>query len=107
MKILLASHNKGKINEFVNLLSDLNIEFCLLDEFEKVEEPLEYGETLVENALIKAKYYYDLFKLPVINNVFLPILAEAKDASQPACPPPTTITSYFAFFLSFDINTPL
>ena len=66
MKILLASHNKGKINEFVNLLSDLNIEFCLLDEFEKVEEPLEYGETLVENALIKAKYYYDLFKLPVI-----------------------------------------
>lgn len=66
MKILLASHNKGKINEFVNLLSDLNIEFCLLDEFEKVEEPLEYGKTLVENALIKAKYYYDLFKLPVI-----------------------------------------
>lgn len=66
MKILLASHNEGKVNEFINLLSDLKIEFSLLNEFEPVEEPLEYGETLVENALIKAKYYYDLFKIPVI-----------------------------------------
>ena len=32
-------------------------------------------------------------RLIVINKVSLPILAEAKAASHPACPAPTTITS--------------
>ena len=42
---------------------------------------------------------YNLFKsamffiFPVINKVLCPIRAEAKEASQPACPPPTTIIS--------------
>ena len=66
MKILIASHNKGKVNEFINLFENLNIEFLLLSEFAEVPEPIENGNTLMENALIKAKYYYDLFKVPVI-----------------------------------------
>ena len=66
MKILIASHNLGKVVEFKNILKEFNIEFCTLNEFERVIEPIENGKTLIENALIKAKYYYDLFKVPVI-----------------------------------------
>ena len=32
---------------------------------------------------------------PVTSNVLWPLLAEASVASHPACPPPTTIISYF------------
>ena len=66
MKILIASKNIGKVKEFKKILADFNIEFCTLNEFSSVEEPIETGETLIENALIKAKYYFDLFKVPVI-----------------------------------------
>ena len=34
----------------------------------------------------------------VIISVFIPIRAGASDASIPACPPPTTMTSYFIRF---------
>ena len=33
-------------------------------------------------------------RFDVTNNVFFPILDVAKHASIPACPPPTTMTSY-------------
>ena len=66
MKILIASHNKGKINEYKNILKNLNLEFLTLNDFNKIEEPEENGLTLNENSLIKAKYYYDHFKIPVI-----------------------------------------
>lgn len=66
MKILIASHNFGKVNEFKKLLKAFEIDFCTLNEFKKVDEPIENGKTLIENTLIKAKYYYDLFKIPVI-----------------------------------------
>ena len=35
------------------------------------------------------------FIFPVISRVLFPKRADARDASQPACPPPTTIMSYF------------
>ena len=66
MKILIASKNLGKVNEIKNILNEFNIDFCTLNEFDRVEEPEENGKTLLENALIKAKYYYDIFKIPVI-----------------------------------------
>ena len=37
----------------------------------------------------------------VINKVFIPIRAEARHASAPAWPPPTTMTSYIFCFASF------
>lgn len=66
MKVLIASHNKGKINEFKDILKNLNFEFVTLNDFPNIEEPEENGLTLNENSLIKAKYYYDHFKIPVI-----------------------------------------
>lgn len=66
MKVLIASHNLGKISEFKEILSTVGFDFLTLNDLADVEEPEEYGLTLNENSLIKAKYYYDLFKLPVI-----------------------------------------
>ena len=66
MKLLLATHNNGKINEFKSILSTLGFDFVTLNDFPNIEEPEENGLSLNENSLIKAKYYYDHFKLPVI-----------------------------------------
>ena len=43
-----------------------------------------------------------LFIFDVTSNVFNPILEGAKLASIPACPPPTTITSYISLTLPFN-----
>ena len=43
-----------------------------------------------------------LFIFDVTSNVFNPILEGAKPASIPACPPPTTITSYISLTLPFN-----
>lgn len=60
MKIVLASHNQGKLKEFQAILLNLNYEIVLasdvginLDEFE------ETGTTYEENALLKARYVYE------------------------------------------------
>lgn len=66
MKVLIATHNEGKKREFVDILGNLNYDFVTLNEFPECEEPIEDGLTLMENSIIKAKYYHDLFKLPVI-----------------------------------------
>ncbi len=66
MRILIATHNNGKLNEFKELLKNLEIDFLTLDDFPTVLEPDEFGNTLIENALIKAKYYFDKFQTPVI-----------------------------------------
>lgn len=68
MKILIASHNKGKVFEFERLMNNLDMEFITLSELSPVPEPEEDGQTIIENALIKAKYYYDLFKMPVLSD---------------------------------------
>ncbi|MEN8237091.1 MAG: RdgB/HAM1 family non-canonical purine NTP pyrophosphatase [Pseudomonadota bacterium] len=54
-KIILASHNPGKIKEFQDLLEPLGIVLTPLDSPEH-EAPEETGATFRENALIKAKH---------------------------------------------------
>tara|TARA_B100001057_G_C22702197_1_gene892224 strand:- start:438 stop:1073 length:636 start_codon:yes stop_codon:yes gene_type:complete len=53
-KLLIASHNEGKISEFRELLTLLNIDIISSKELE-LPEPVEDGSTFEENALIKAK----------------------------------------------------
>lgn len=55
-KILIATGNKGKINEISSLLSPLKIQAISPANFNLVE-PEEDGKTFAENSLIKAKYY--------------------------------------------------
>lgn len=64
--MILASHNKGKIKEFREILAKFNIEVISLADLNFCDEIEEDGTTFMENALIKAKTIYDLYKLPVI-----------------------------------------
>lgn len=64
--MILASHNKGKIREFKEILAKFNIEVISLHDLDFKEEIVEDGVTFMENALIKAKTIYDLYKIPVI-----------------------------------------
>ena len=68
MDIVIASKNIGKVQEFQELLKDLDVNIHYLSEYPALinQEANEYGETLMENAIIKAKFYYDLLKTPVI-----------------------------------------
>lgn len=70
MKILLATKNKHKVKELeaIFMYSQLDVDLLDLDAFFEVEEPLEDGNTFLENAIIKAKYYYTQFHIPVISD---------------------------------------
>jgi XTP/dITP diphosphohydrolase len=68
MKILIGSTNKGKIEEMRKIIKSVlnDVEIFSLDDFKISEEPLENGKTFEENSLIKAKFYYNLTKIPTI-----------------------------------------
>ena len=61
-KLLIASHNEGKISEFRELLGLLKIDISSSREL-KLPEPVEDGLTFEENALIKAKSASDYSNL--------------------------------------------
>ncbi len=63
-RLLIASGNKGKVVEITQLLSDYNVEVVSTEKFDKIMEPEETGKTFEENAILKAKYYGDITKLP-------------------------------------------
>ncbi len=56
-RLLIATHNKGKVREYKKLLSDLPLEITYLDELGVEEEIEETGSTFEENARIKALGY--------------------------------------------------
>jgi XTP/dITP diphosphohydrolase len=67
-KILIGSHNQGKINEikiFIESLSK-NLHILSLNDLNVDEEPEEIGETFLDNAILKAKFYFEKTKIPTI-----------------------------------------
>ena len=58
--ILLATQNKDKKFEIVNLLSDINIKVLSLDDFPEIDDIKESGKTLLENSLIKSREAYKI-----------------------------------------------
>ncbi len=64
-EIILASQNKGKVEELVSYINDKNIALVLAPENLHVAE---VGETFQQNALIKASVYYEKFKKPVLSD---------------------------------------
>ena len=67
-EILFATSNKGKVKEVKQILEKENIIVKSLLDFEPIEEPIEDGLTFYDNAVIKAKYYYNIFKIPVLTD---------------------------------------
>jgi XTP/dITP diphosphohydrolase len=59
-KLLVATHNEGKVREYRLLLADLPLEVTYLDAEGITTEVEETGATFVENASLKAKAYADL-----------------------------------------------
>lgn len=55
MKLWVATHNKGKADEFKRLLTGLPIELHMAGEIRSYSPPPETGKTFLENALIKAR----------------------------------------------------
>lgn len=68
-KLLLATRNKGKIEEFRRILEELasgEIELVGLDQFLQVPDVEETGSTFEENALLKARQMCAITGIPAI-----------------------------------------
>ena len=67
-KILIATGNAHKIQEFKEILDTLGLDVELVSpkDFNDDSEPVEDGKTYKENSYIKAKFYYDKYHLPTI-----------------------------------------
>ncbi len=65
-KLLIATKNQDKIAEIRLLLADLDVELLTLNEFPNVPDVIEDGLTLAENAIKKAKSYFEFTKIPAV-----------------------------------------
>ncbi len=66
-KIVIASHNKGKIKEIKELLEPLNIDIFSSVDFD-LQEPVEDGFSFEENALIKSSYVSKMTGIPSLSD---------------------------------------
>lgn len=68
MKLFIASNNKHKIEEIKDIFDKnfLEVEIFSPSSFDDHDEPIEDGLSFEENALIKARYFYDKYHLPTI-----------------------------------------
>ncbi len=64
-KLVIASHNRGKIPEFQRLLQPLGLELSCAADY-GIPEPEETGTTFTENALIKARAVAAACGLPAL-----------------------------------------
>lgn len=65
-KIILATNNKNKKSEFINLLSNSGIIILGLDQFPDIGKIDETGKTFHENAYLKAHEVYKITGLPTL-----------------------------------------
>lgn len=59
MKVVIATHNRHKVEEILDILSGLKIELLSLDSFPEIGEIVEDGDTLEDNARKKARTVYN------------------------------------------------
>lgn len=83
MKILIATKNRAKIKKYSTILEELEIEWITINDLEKDINVEENGNTPNENAIIKAKVYYEAFKIPVLADDSGLILDKLPQEKQP------------------------
>jgi XTP/dITP diphosphohydrolase len=59
-QLLIATHNKGKLREYRELLAELDLNVISLDEAGITHDVEETGITFAENAILKAHAYADM-----------------------------------------------
>lgn len=64
-KLVIASHNDGKVREIAELLAPYGVETLSAAELD-LPEPEEIGVTFVDNAVLKARSAADLSGLPAL-----------------------------------------
>jgi XTP/dITP diphosphohydrolase len=65
MKVVLATHNAGKLKEFQELLAPLDFEVIPISRF-SASAPQETGLSFVENAILKARHAAEISGLAAI-----------------------------------------
>jgi len=65
-KIIFATKNTGKYREVAHILGDKDFELLSLNDFNNVGEVIEDGSTFEENAIKKALYVFDLYRVPIL-----------------------------------------
>jgi len=86
MNILIATTNKNKVDRIRRLITDQDINFISLSDLDyKIEEPEENGKNGVENAIIKAKYYFEKLKIkmPVLTQDDTLFLSRVSEEDNP------------------------
>ena len=68
MKVVIATHNRDKMQEIQDTISILGWTVISLYDFPEIEEIEENGKTLEENALIKAREVFNKTGLAVISD---------------------------------------
>lgn len=68
-KLFIGTNNLNKLKEIkdIFLIQNFNVEIVTPKELDINDEPIEDGNTFEENAIIKAKFYYEKCKLPCIS----------------------------------------
>ena len=85
IKVLFATKNPAKIKRFKDVLLENNIELISikdLDEKDRIEVE-ETGKNALENAYLKAKAFYDKFKIPTFAMDDSLFLDDVPDEYQP------------------------
>jgi len=66
-QLLIATHNKGKIIEIKEIFgTKLPYKLISLNDLNITADIAENGSSFAENALIKAKFFYNISKIPTI-----------------------------------------
>ncbi|MDJ0839445.1 MAG: RdgB/HAM1 family non-canonical purine NTP pyrophosphatase [Acidobacteriota bacterium] len=68
VKWLLATRNPGKIRELRIILADARIDIVGLGDLGIDEESPESGKTFLENAMQKARFYYERAGIPTLSD---------------------------------------
>ena len=68
MEIILATHNLDKCKELQKSFKDTNIKIYTLKDFPEIDDIIEDGHTLKENAFIKSRLVYHLTNIPTVSD---------------------------------------
>jgi XTP/dITP diphosphohydrolase len=64
--ILIASTNRHKVEEIKKIFVIPGIKFISLEQYKEIPEAIEDGKTFQDNAILKAKHYFQHTQTPVI-----------------------------------------